>query len=583
MSALDYSRRFDAATEYNLVLLHPVGRRILERAGALPVDEVERYAMTGTPLALALATAPKLFGDAEAQEGVIAELAALSPSDPTAHRRPDPESTPLRTAGGDRHAAEWTAAVGVYDRFELTLRGPADGSPYLDIDLGAMITGPAGTVRVPGFVDGDGIFRVRFMPTVPGHHAFTTFSSLDVLDGHSGSFEVVAATAGRHGPVRADGFHFRHDDGTPYLPIGTTAYGWLHQDADRRSRTVATLRTAGFSKLRMCLFPKWFAYNEREPLLAPFAIGEDGQADLERPDPAFWSELERRVDELAEMGIEAELVLFHPYDRWGFEDMGPAADDRYVRYSVARLASFANVWWSLANEYDVMPMKDVADWERMAAVIVDSDPVGHLRSIHHCLEFYDHGRPWVTHASIQSMEVEKVGAWRERWGKPIVIDECGYEGDLRFPWGNITGEELTRRHWEAAVRGGYAGHGETFAHPEEEIWWSTGGDLRGESPERIRFLRDLMAANPGRWEPAAGFWLFPTTRAGDEVLISYLGASQSREALFVIDPSRTYTVDVIDTWGMTVETVARSASGRITVPLPARPWLAVRFTAEITR
>ena len=31
---------------------------------------------------------------------------------------------------------------------------------------------------------------------------------------------------------------------------------------------------------------------------------------------------------------------------------GAAVDDRYLRYVVARLAAYRNVWWSLANEYD---------------------------------------------------------------------------------------------------------------------------------------------------------------------------------------------------------------------------------------
>ena len=32
--------------------------------------------------------------------------------------------------------------------------------------------------------------------------------------------------------------------------------------------------------------------------------------------------------------------------------MPAEADDRYLRYAVARLAAYRNVWWSLANECD---------------------------------------------------------------------------------------------------------------------------------------------------------------------------------------------------------------------------------------
>ena len=37
--------------------------------------------------------------------------------------------------------------------------------------------------------------------------------------------------------------------------------------------------------------------------------------------------------------IEADLILFHPYDRWGYATMPAEADDRYLRYVIARLCA----------------------------------------------------------------------------------------------------------------------------------------------------------------------------------------------------------------------------------------------------
>ena len=55
------------------------------------------------------------------------------------------------------------------------------------------------------------------------------------------------------------------------------------------------------------------------------------------------------------------------------------------------------------------------------------DPYGHLRSIHNCLRFYDHSRPWITHCSIQRLDLyksgEMTGEWRARYQKPVVLDE----------------------------------------------------------------------------------------------------------------------------------------------------------------
>lgn len=67
----------------------------------------------------------------------------------------------------------------------------------------------------------------------------------------------------------------------------------------------------------------------------------------------------------------------------------------------------------------------------------------------------------------------------------MVIDEGVYEGDLNAWWGGITAQELVRRFWEAAARGGYMGHGESYYG--ENIWWSHGGTLVGESQSRIAF------------------------------------------------------------------------------------------------
>src|SRR5665811_1210758 len=87
--------------------------------------------------------------------------------------------------------------------------------------------------------------------------------------------------------------------------------------------------------------------------------------------------------QLQSLGIEADLILFHPYDHWGYALMPPEVDDRYLRYVVARLAAFRNVWWSVANEWDLVKGKKTADWDRYFRILQESDPYGRLRSIHH--------------------------------------------------------------------------------------------------------------------------------------------------------------------------------------------------------
>ena len=77
------------------------------------------------------------------------------------------------------------------------------------------------------------------------------------------------------------------------------------------------------------------------------------------------------------------------------------------------------------------------------------------------------------------------------------MDEIAYEGNIQHEWGDISGKELTRRFWEAACRGGYATHGETYLSPDNILWWSHGGVLHGESPERIKFLKEIFRRDTG--------------------------------------------------------------------------------------
>ena len=464
------------------------------------------------------------------------------------------------------------------------IAGPSHGNPFVDVELTATFVDPQGQdVSVGGFYDGDGTYRLRLLPSATGSWSFTTSSTATSLDGIEGSFEVTESDA--VGPVRVDGFHFRHANGDRHIPHGTTAYGWTHQPEALQEQTLATLAEAPFTKIRMCVFPKSYLYNSNEPDRFPFAADGQGGCDTTRFDVEYWAHLEKRIGDLDALGIQADIILFHAYDRWGFSDLGRAADDRYVRYLTRRLAALPNVWWSIANEYDLMSSKSIDDWERLAAIVVAEDHADHLISIHNCFGFYDYTKPWITHCSVQRIDVyrtsENTDQWREQWGKPIVIDECAYEGDLDQGWGNITGEEMVRRFWEGAVRGGYVGHGETYYEPVDEvIWWAKGGELRGTSPARIGFLTSIIEDSPtGALDPLPSEWDAPWGGVAGQYVIIYFGFNRPSFRTVSLAPGRPMHVDVIDTWNMTIDRLEGTFEGTFTLPLPGRQFIALRLTA----
>ncbi len=490
--------------------------------------------------------------------------------------------------------------------FEISLQGPADGNPFRDQWLSARFTHACETKTVSGFYDGDGVYRLRFMPSFEGEYSFTLQSSFAATQ--EGHFTAAPAEADNHGPVRVHGHHFEYEDGRPYYPVGTTAYVWTWQSDELVAQTLDTLAQGHFNKIRMCVMPKHYLHNLHEPVTYPFegtpgllqdptmdspeeilALGilPGNDWDFTRPNPAHFRRFEQQVEALCRLGIQADVILFHGYDRWGFSKMSAEDNDAYLRYTAARLSAYRNVWWAMANEYDLLRHLTVADWERMAAVICQSDPYGHLRSIHNCFSHYDHSRPWITHCSIQREDLYKCAEltdqFRTRYNKPVVLDELGYEGDIDQGWGNLTGQELLRRFWEATCRGGYASHGETFLG-HGSLFWAHGGALHGESHERIKFLHDeVLEKIPGHglkrveltWDETAAT---VDTQVPSGYYLIYYGFFRPSYRRFYFDDTTPYRAEVIDTWNMTVTDMGVH-SGHFRIPLPGRQYMAIRLTA----
>ena len=108
------------------------------------------------------------------------------------------------------------------------------------------------------------------------------------------------------------------------------------------------------------------------------------------------------------------------------------------------------------------------------------------------------------------------------------------------------------------MRGGYAGHGETYAHPEDLLWWAKGGALRGESWPRVGFLRGVIEADVTRGlDPLGKPGEWPWTKiaaAGDgRVRFIYFGEHQPVQwAMGLSLEDGDYELDLIDPWEMTV-------------------------------
>ncbi|MBN1465201.1 DUF5060 domain-containing protein [candidate division KSB1 bacterium] len=467
-----------------------------------------------------------------------------------------------------------TVSVQKWDVLEITLRGPKGGNPFRDVQFSAAFTHQKTTI-VNGFYDGRGVYKIRFMPQSEGIWRFETTSDEKNLDGVVGHFFCVAPDSLNHGPVDVhDTFHFAYRDGTLFWPVGTTLYAWAHQPEEKIRETLQSLAAAPFNKVRMKVFPMHYIYNRNEPDYYPFPRNRKGENDFSEFNVEFYQHFEQCILNLQSLGIQADVILFDPYDRWGYAEMTREQDDFYLQYTVARLAAFRNVWWTIGNEYDLMLTKSPEDWDRFFRIVYENDPYGHLRSILNGNRFYDHSLPWVTHVTVQSTDFSRLRGWLEMYQKPVIYEMVHYEGNLIPSWGRISAEEMVNRIWKGVVRGGYVTHGETIKDPNHEwIWWSTGGPLLGASPERIAFLKEILQEAP------SGLRYMDEHVGGiaGEYYLYYFGEQKVTSWAFELPGYREYSVDIIDAWNMTTTPLDTAYGEAFSLDLPGRPYTAIRI------
>lgn len=501
-----------------------------------------------------------------------------------------------------------------YKTFELKFKGAEPMGSHVDVDVKALFIQGDITKEVKGFYAGNGTYKVRYYPQETGTCTWKVISSIALRGSLEGEEECLPAEAKIHGMVQTDGTHFQYEDGTRYVSVGTTVYALFHQEKDRIDRTMQTLESAPFNKLRCCVFPKSYDFNHNNPELFAFEK-TDGKWDVNHPCFAFWDEIEKRIMQMQEMAIETDLILFHPYDCWGFSELSEEECMVYLDYAVRRLSAIPNIWWSLANEYDLMEHFEKDWWFDFSKFIHENDAYGHLLSNHHCLDMWDFSDSNTTHCCIQGNGFTQIPDLQKKYGKPVIFDECGYEGTIPYAWGNLSGFELVNRFWTAFVMGGYCSHGETVWNEEETLWWSKGDMLHGESPARIRFLREILEEIPGDLEANESQFdrerlncalADPETAAtipyvvksiaklddssfqnfmadnrelsahyGEEVYVQYFARHCTCWCDLILPQNKKYDVEVIDVWEMTREKKLKAVSGLTHVPMPGKEGIAV--------
>jgi len=185
--------------------------------------------------------------------------------------------------------------------------------------------------------------------------------------------------------------------------------------------------------------------------------------------------------------------------------------------------------------------------------------------------------------------------YRDVWRKPVIYDEIKYEGNIWKRWGNLSGQEMVFRFWNATVAGTYATHGEVLTNASGLLWTSEGGRLYGQSPARLAFLRRILEGSPVQGIDPIDKWQ-EVNLGGQpgEYYLLYFGKAQPTNWVFALPKSgltngMKFKVDILDTWNMTITpvdsifTIHKKDPYTFTdedsrsVKLPGQQWIALRI------
>ena len=214
----------------------------------------------------------------------------------------------------------------------------AHPNPYVSAQLRAEFRSPHfKTYMLPAFWDGTRKLIVRFTPTEAGPWTYRTTSNVAAFDAKEGAFNAAASES--PGYVNAANFHhWATDDKKPHLWMGYIADRFPFSSQAEFEQQLAVAAQNKFTHFRGSILGG--AADRSRVYLAP-----------DKPNPAYFDELDRRMLAIHKRGLTIDLMLASnpDYITGLFPDW--QSRERFITYIVARYAPF-NITWQGLEEFE---------------------------------------------------------------------------------------------------------------------------------------------------------------------------------------------------------------------------------------
>ncbi|MBT4136276.1 MAG: DUF5060 domain-containing protein [Candidatus Latescibacteria bacterium] len=408
------------------------------------------------------------------------------------------------------------------------------------VQLSATFTHASGvTLKVPGFYDGNGVWQIRFSPTLEGAWRGVVASDDAILAGVGDLFVACLPNENTrvHGRLVVDEktpHRFLFEDGSVCIPLGfewdwMTAYHQVHggeETVDRENPTfdeaVDLLCDGGFNYVMANLYAHYYHRTEISERTENYLYqrpehylfdGTNDDPDHTRLNVGFFQMFDRAVAALHERGVVLHLMIQVQNKKVNWPEWLSDEDDQFWAYVIKRYQAYSNVIWDISKEtYNLLNRSGSHDYAlSRIALIREVDGYGNLITAHDT-ERESWGKETVVDAACDFVSDQvKFGGTVEGWEmasayklnreavrrwrnieKPYLNMEYGYEvGEpplaAPIPKMTMSGETMLLWTWALYVGGAYANY----------YYCNTSWDINRfypipESWTRFRFLTDFL-------------------------------------------------------------------------------------------
>ena len=420
---------------------------------------------------------------------------------------------------GALHAVD----VPQYQPHDFTFAATVSGNPF-DVVLEGEFSGPNGQLlRIPGFYDGDGKWKIRFSPPASGIWQMRTSSPVAALNVKT---DQIQSTPNRnpnvHGVLRVDPqhpYHFLFEDGSRFFLMGYEA-DWLWGadmlDPQRKvmHRLIDQIAARGFNYVLVNVYAhdtRWCPGKVNEYDYGPAPVypweGTNQKPEHSRLNPRFFQIYDGMMEALRAKGLVAHIMLKVYNKQVNWPPAGSVDESRFFRYVVARYQAYPNIVWDFAkesyNEKNNVLQKNLLDQVRAA------DAYRHMIGVHDD-DAYEWDPQLSTNLDLridqQHHDWEQMITFdRAQRPRPIVNVEYSYElGVEPLPThtnvNQVDWKENLARGWRILMAGGYIAY----------YYNNTAWDIVKPDPEppgyaRFQILKQVFESVPyWRMDPQPG-------------------------------------------------------------------------------